>query len=130
MSKLNPFGIFRKFERREVDKLSALYYLKSILEHTEDITLKLDTIEVISIIKPDNQEFFNFLEYLLITEKNYQVRGLIAKVLIENYPKIAFEPIKWILKREKNNLCIELITNAILKSKNTPLKSLLNTVKQ
>lgn len=128
MLKLNPFDIYRKYEEREIDKSSALYYLKSILEHTEDITLKLDTIEVISIIKPEAQDYFDFLEHLLITEKNYQVRGLIAKVIIENYPKLAFKPIKWVLEREENELCLELISNAIIKSTDSHLKSLLDMV--
>jgi hypothetical protein len=126
MSKLSPFDVFRKFEKREVDKSSALYYLKSILEHTEDVTLRLDTIAVIGIIKPETLDYFNFLEHLLITENNYQVRGLIAKVILENYPKIAFEPIKWILEREENDLCLELISNAIIKSTDSQLKSLLD----
>ncbi len=125
MSKLNPFDIFRKLEKKEVDIASALYYLKSILEHTEDVTLKLDTIEVISIIKPATQDYFNFLEHLLITDKNYQVRGLIAKVIIENYPKLSFKPIKWILEREESNICLGLIKNTILKSTDSHLKSLL-----
>ena len=126
MSKLNPFNIYRKYEEREFDKLSSLYYLKSILENTEDVTLKLDTIEVIGIIKPETSEYFNFLEHVLISDKNYQVRGLAAKVLIENYPKLAFKPIKWILEREESDLCMELISNAIIKSADSHLKSLLD----
>ena len=126
MSKLNPFDIYHKFEKREFDKSTALYYLKSILEHTEDVTLRLDTIGVIGIIKPDYPDYFNFLEHLLITENNYQVRGLIAKVIMENYPKLAFEPIKWILEREENDSCLALITNAIMRSTDSHLKSLLD----
>jgi hypothetical protein len=126
MSKLNPFDIFHKYEEREYDKSSALYYLKSILEHTEDITLRLDAIEVIGIVKPETIDYFKFLEHILISDKNYQVRGLTAKIIIDNYPKLAFEPIEWILKREESDLCLELIKNAIIKSKDSDLKSLLN----
>ncbi len=128
MPRLNPFDIYSKFENKEIDKSSALYYLKSILESTEDITLKIDTIEVIGIIKPDSKEYFKFLEHVLISDKNYQVRGLTAKIIIENYPKLAFKPIKWILEREKSDLCLELITNAIIESTNPSLKSLLDMV--
>lgn len=128
MSYLNPFDIYSRFETREFDKSSALYYLKSILEHTEDITLKLDTIGVMGIIQPEAQEHFNFLEHILISDKNYQVRGLTAKVIIENYPKLAFKPIKWTLEREENDLCLELIRNAIIKSADSHLKSLLDMV--
>ncbi|MFX1443244.1 MAG: hypothetical protein ACFFHV_07520 [Promethearchaeota archaeon] len=128
MSKLNPFDIYRKYEKREYDKSSALYYLKSIVEHTEDVTLKLDGIEVMGVIKPETHEFFNFLEQVLISDENYQIRGLTAKVIIENYPKLAFEPIKWILEREESDLCVELIRNAIIKSADSNLKSLLDMV--
>ncbi len=128
MSLLNPFDIYSKFEKREIDKSSALYYLKSILETTEDITLKLDTLEVMGIIKPESQEYINFLEHVLISDKDYQVRGLSAKIIIENYPKLAFEPIRWILGREESDLCFELITNAIIKSTDSHLKSLLDMV--
>lgn len=128
MSSLNPFDIYSKFENEEIDKSSALYYLKSILENTGDVTLKIDTIEVMGIIKPESQEYFKFLEHILISDKNYQVRGLSAKIIIENYPKLAFEPIRWILEREESDLCLELITNAIIKSTNPNLESLLDMV--
>ena len=130
MSSLNPFNIYSKFEKREIDKSSALYYLMSLLEITEDITLKIDTIEVMGIINPESQEYFKVLEHLVIFDKNYQVRGLSAKIIIENYPKHVFEPIRWILEREKNDLCLELITNAIIKSTDSHLKSLLEMVNQ
>ena len=116
------------YEKREFNKSTALYYLRSIVEHTEDITLKLDSIEIISIIKPETNDYFNFLEHILISDKNYQVRGLTAKVIIENFPKLAFEPIKWILEREESDLCVELIRNAIIKSADAQLKSLLGMV--
>ncbi|MBA7645131.1 hypothetical protein ES703_52884 [subsurface metagenome] len=128
MSSLNPFDIYSKFEKGEIDKSSALYYLKSILENTGDITLKIDAIEVMGIIKPESLEYFKFLEHILISDKNYQVRGLSAKIIIENYPKLAFEPIRWILEKEESDLCLELITNAIIKSTNPNLESLLDMV--
>ena len=128
MSSLNPFDIYNKFEKGEIDKSSALYCLKSILEICGDITLKIDAIEVMGIIKPESLEYFKFLEHILISDKNYQVRGLSAKIIIENYPKLSFEPIRWILEREKSDLCLKLITNAIIKSTNPNLESLLDMV--
>ena len=126
MSKINPFEIYNKFEKKNIDKSSALYYLKSIFETTGDIPLRIDIIEIVGIIKPENEDFFYFLENIIISDKNYQVRGLAAKVLIENYPKRAFEPIRFVLEKENNILCFDLINKALTKSSNSKLKSLLS----
>jgi len=126
MSSINPFEILSKLENGEITKSSALFYLRSILDSSEDVMMRIDTVEMVGIIKPESAEYFEFLENLLITEKNYQVRGLTAKVIIENYPKCAYKPIQWILEREKDALCLELISKAIARSSNSNLKTLLS----
>jgi len=126
MSSINPFEILSKLENGEITKSSALFYLRSILDSSEDVMMRIDTVEMVGIIKPESAEYFEFLENLLITEKNYQVRGLTAKVIIENYPKRAYKPIQWILEREKDELCLELISKAIGRSSNPNLKTLLS----
>ena len=126
MSSINPFEILSKLENGEITKSSALFYLRSILDNSEDVMMRIDTVEMVGIIKPESAEYFEFLENLLITEKNYQVRGLTAKVIIENYPKRAYKPIQWILEREKDELCLELISKAIGRSSNPNLKTLLS----
>ncbi len=126
MKKLNAFDIFHKFENSEIDKASAFHCLKSIIESSENALFRIEALEVMAIIKPKDEDTFNFIENILLSDKHYQVRALAAKIMIENYPKRAFKPIKWALEKEKENSCAELITNSIKKSSNSNLKSLLN----
>ena len=127
---LSPKEIYNDFKEKKINKNKASELLISIIEnppelynHERNLCIKL-----IGIIGLKEKNVFFFLENLLISDLNELVRGNAAVVIINNFPGYALEPIKWALQHEKSETSIILIINALEKTDNLKLKSLLKRV--
>ena len=128
MTILNLSEIFNAYTNKQIDKDSAIDYFKSIIENKDDILTRKDAVEILGKIDSNSIAIFKYLENLLISDTNGDVRAKAAKIIIENYQEKAYEPIKWTLERENYHSCIEIITNALFNCSDSSLKSLLNSI--
>ncbi len=103
---LTPKAIYEDFMNNELDKYFALELLQTLIEHTESIETRIESIRVLDKIPFNDDVNFKFLEHLLISDLNEEIRILTCKVLKNHYLDKALAPISWLLEHEKSIKCL------------------------
>ena len=130
MSLLSPNKIYKDFKNKKLDKNQALSLLISLIDdiHEYDDKTRIMGIKFLELMKTKDEKIFNFLENLLISDLNEQIRGQAAHTLIFNFPEKAIKPIIWALKYDTADSCLIQIIKAIEKFSNKKLKSVLKKI--
>jgi len=102
MSDLNPTEIYRRYQRNELDKALTIDYLKSIIENSSDVILRVRSVELLGEMNLGVGEIYEFLEQLLTSDKSSYVRLESLKIIVRNYLDIGINAIHNVIKREKS----------------------------
>ena len=97
---LTPSKIYEDFRVKNIDKKSAAELLVSIIENTEDDDIRLKAIEVMYKIRIQNEEVFNLLENLLISDLNGNIRCAATRYLKEFFLEKSLTLLKWAIQYE------------------------------
>ena len=130
MIKLSPKEIYEDFKKKNIDKSKASELLASLIENPLefDNRVRNKCVTYLGLINSKENYIFFLLENLLVSDIDDLVRGNAANVIISNFSALAFEPIKWALEHEDSETPINLIIKALQKTKNSKLRSLLNSI--
>ncbi|TKJ21376.1 MAG: hypothetical protein CEE43_09540 [Promethearchaeota archaeon Loki_b32] len=131
MSILSPNKIYKEFQNKKLDKNQTSALLISLIDgiHDYEDKTRILAIKFLGLIKTKDEKVFNFLENLLISDLNEQVRGQAARILILNFSEKAIKPITWAIKYDKADSCLFHIIKSIEKSSDNKLKSVLKNLK-
>lgn len=131
MSNLAPNKIYEGFKHKKLNGNRASEMLMSLIENASDndFRTQLQSLKFIGLVADRDKDVFNFLENLLISHSNDQIRGNAASVIIRNFPNKAKKPLIWALKHERSNLCLILMINSLEKTSVPDLKLLLKLKK-
>jgi Leucine-rich repeat (LRR) protein len=123
--------IYEDLKNNKLDKSQASELLISIIEniHDNDDKSRILALRYIGLISPKSEKVFKFLENLLISDLNEQIRCQAAKIMIYNYPEKSIEPFSWAMKYDNESPCLVQIIRLLEKTSNFNLKSLLNNIK-
>ncbi|MFX0032618.1 MAG: leucine-rich repeat domain-containing protein [Candidatus Hermodarchaeota archaeon] len=97
---LNPKEIYEKFSQKVLDKNTALILLESIIENSEDNKLRLESIDILKKIGINDKYTYQFIENLLISDSNPEIRKLALDLVYKDHPEKILKLIKWIVKNE------------------------------
>ena len=97
---LTPNAIFQDLQNKDLDKQSAVELLLTLVENAENIDTRIESLKTLSKIQVDDEKTFRFLEHLLISDLNEDVRNLTINVLQNNYNEKALDPMIWALEHE------------------------------
>ena len=125
MSDLNPTEIYRRYQRKEIDKAVAVGYLKSFIENSNEENLRVRSVELLSEMNLEVSEVFKFFEYLVTSDLNEEIRLTAAKVIINNFLEEGENLLKWIFKHEQSSDCLLEIYDALASRKSALVKDLL-----
>ena len=128
MSDLNPTEIYRKYQRKELDKAVAVAYLKSFIESSNDEDLRVQAVDLLGEMDLDVGEVFKFLEYILTSEIEVKVRGTVAELIIQKYLEQGEKTILWCFNNEKSLDCLLVIFRSLQIQKNQISKSLIKSM--
>ncbi|NVM36569.1 MAG: leucine-rich repeat domain-containing protein [Candidatus Lokiarchaeota archaeon] len=131
MSLLSPNKIYKDFKNKKLDKKQALSLLISLIDdiHDYDDNTRIMSIKFLELLKTKDEKIFNFLENLLISDSNEQIRGQAARILIFNFPEKSLNPIIWALMHDKADSCLIQIIKSIENFSNKKLKLVLKKIK-
>ncbi|MFW9937938.1 MAG: hypothetical protein ACFFD5_09830 [Candidatus Thorarchaeota archaeon] len=101
MSDLVPYEIFNNYKKGVLDKETTVKYLKSYAEDGKSENLRVEAVDLLGKICLESDTSFKFLENLLISDSNGDVRSLVAKIIIFNCLKKGIEAIRWTFLNEK-----------------------------
>jgi hypothetical protein len=116
MSNLVPYEIFKSYKKGALDKETTVMYLKSYAENGKNENLRIQAVDFLGKMCLESINSFKFLENLLISDSNVDVRSLVAKNIIFNCLKEGTKAIRWLFLNEKKVKCLAMIYKALLKS--------------
>ena len=85
MSDLSPSEIFARYERKELDRFTAIAYLKDIIERFENEPLRLEALEQLGNININDTGIYSFLEGVVLSDTNYALRLEAAKLVFRDF---------------------------------------------
>jgi hypothetical protein len=85
---------------------ATLTELKTIVNNSFDEVKRIKSINLLKELATKNDNFFTFLENLLISESNPEVRNVALKILKKYYLKKAFDPLCWAYEHEDSIECL------------------------
>lgn len=113
MSDINPIEIIRRYERKELDRATAVGYLKSIIESGSTAESRVRSVELLGKFGLDKPEDFKFLENLVTSETDENVRLVSVGIIVDKFLEEAEDLLKWVFKNEKSADCLLDIYNAL-----------------
>ena len=119
MSELMPLKIFNDFQNGELDKATAIHYLKTIIENESADDKRLESLKLLNKIDCNSDEIFKILENLLVSDTNEQIRIETAVQIITNYPDKSEKIIHHCLRHETSIPCLSTIYKTLQKIKNS-----------
>lgn len=111
---LNPQKIYEDFCNNNLDKISAIKQLIALIEDSEIVMVRLNSIKIIGEIENNNAQIFELLENLLISDSNERVRNAAAEAIKNKYVDKALEPMKYALQHEESPVCLYTIFNSLI----------------
>ena len=99
---LTPEKICNDFFNGSMSRNEAEELLVSLVESSEDMNIRIDSIDAFEQIGISNKRVFDILEDCLISDENPLIRVAAAKSLLLLFPKKGFRPLKWSIQNEQS----------------------------
>ncbi|MFX1237856.1 MAG: leucine-rich repeat domain-containing protein [Promethearchaeota archaeon] len=96
-----PKYIYQKYKHNEIDKNTTIKMLISIIENSDSQEIRKEGITFLE--KFDFQEYsevFTFLENIMLSDGDSDLKISAARVLHDNFPREAIKPFKWMIARD------------------------------
>ena len=110
---LTPKAIYRDFINGDLDKSFAIELLLTLIDNAEKIETRVESINILDDIQVNDEKTFEFLEHLLISDLDENIRNLTISVLRNHYIEKALNPMIWALEHEKSLKCLISIISTI-----------------
>ena len=114
MSDINPTEIYRRYQIKELNKVSAVGYLKTIIESSSDEELRVRSVELLGEMNLEVGEIFKFLEHLMISDISEEIRIASARLIIAQYLEVGEDLLKWVFQHEQSVDCLLELQKALL----------------
>jgi len=109
---LRPESIYNDIARGKLNNVEAVELLTSLIQESEDATLRAEYIELFKKIDYKSDTIFEILENCLISDENTYVRNAAATIIIGGYLKEGLNALKWTIQHEKSPLVLQTICNS------------------
>lgn len=119
---LTPGKIYEEYKKNNIDKLSAVDLLFSLIDNSDKEKIRVESINELENIGVNDVKTFKHLEHLLISDSSEKVRNAAALMLRNLFLDKVLEPMKWAIKHEESPLCLKSIYLTLLKIIQTIIK--------
>ncbi len=110
---LMPEEIYIGAKNKIINKSDAIEFLNAIIEHHNDINLRIESIEVLDKLAFNDKSVFKILENIIVSDDNVEMRIAAIKTLVKNFPKDCETVVKWVIDKENSNLVISTLKDAL-----------------
>ena len=130
MTDLNPTEVYRRYRRKELDAAEAIDYLKTIIESGSKADSRVRSMEYLAKLELNKPKDFEFLESLVTSDTNKDIRLIGAKIIINYFLEKGENLLKWIFRNEKSPDCLLGIYNTIASNKSVLAKNLIQLMEE
>ncbi|TFG06799.1 MAG: leucine-rich repeat domain-containing protein [Promethearchaeota archaeon] len=127
---LTPSAIYQEFQNHYLDKQSAIQFLLTLIENSENNSIRLQSINYLELIgfendRSLNDKLYHFFENLLISDVSREIRKKAAHILKKKFQDKALYPIKWAIRYETDYECLITIIKTLEKIESEQSKEIL-----
>ncbi|GAH42071.1 unnamed protein product, partial [marine sediment metagenome] len=108
-----------------MDKTSAINQLISIIENSDNLSVRIESINLLAQINANTNKVFKLIENLLISDTNESIRLAAAYTIEKIFLNDALEPLRWTFKHEESLKCLLAISKIVGKIDTVQSKSLI-----
>ncbi len=112
----NPKEIYTSYLSKQMDKTTALNYFISYIENSDNEKDRYACVKFMSKTDAKLRDTFAFLENLLISDSNDNIRGLSGRIIILNDFQKGKRLINWALDNEKSEACLNYLFDGLSKT--------------
>ena len=122
---LTPRKIYEDFRKNNIDRNYTAELLISLIDNTDQIDIRLESIKHLKKIGLINDKIFHFLENLFISDTNGKIRCAAAKYIRDFFLDKSLSLIKWAIQYESDYDCMIMMIQTLVKLNNNESKSVL-----
>ena len=119
---LTPEKIQKDVSTGDLGKENAVELLLSLIEGSDNIQIRVESINALEKINLQSERIFKILENYLISDENAVVRASVAKYIINNFSEDGLSALKWVIQHERSPLVLKTFYDSIEKFENPHLK--------
>lgn len=110
--------------KNQINKIDAIDGLISLIEKTDNQSLRIQSMELLNQIEPKSIKLFQLFENLLISDEDELIRKQAVKLLLQNYSEDSYNTLKWSLLNDKSSKVLKVIKNRVVNSHQPIFESL------
>ena len=114
---LNPNIIYRKILQNEIKTIEGIAYLISIIEKSDKTSARLKSLEILSILKANDEIVFKTLENCIVSDENEEIRIISAKIILEFYLQEGKECLQWAILNDRSSKFLKSIGKVLIDPK-------------
>ena len=122
---LTPKKIYEDFRKNNIDRNYTAELFISLIDNTDQIDIRLESIKHLKKIGLINDKIFHFLENLFISDTNGKIRCAAAKYIRDFFLDKSLTLIKWAIQYESDYDCMIMMIQTLVKLNNDESKSVL-----
>lgn len=122
MNQLDPNKIYADYIHDIIDRSSALNKLIVLIENSDNIQIRITSIELLVKIGGDfeninltKEKLFALFENLMISDSNKEIRKNAAVILGNKFFKESLNPMRWAFHHEQSPDCLPVIYETLIK---------------
>ena len=98
----------KEYETGSISESVAIDFLTNLFEHSCNEEIRIDILSIVKNIKTNSQKLFKFLENILISDSNFEVRKIAIEIIDVRFIDISFDVLKWAMIHEDSieNYCL------------------------
>ena len=112
---LTPQKIKDGFLTGELNEDKAIELLISLIEGSDNIKSRVDSIKILDTLGFRNEKIFKTLENYLISDQDAILRSTAAEYIILNFLDEGITPLSWVIQHDKSPLVFKVFYNNINK---------------
>jgi Leucine-rich repeat (LRR) protein len=124
---LDPNSIYQKIIKNRITKFEAIEFLVSIIEKSDDTSLRLESLNVLNKLNVKNQAIFKIIESCLISDEYEDIRIISAEIILSNYLEVGLKSLEWVILNDKSPKVLSLLGH-MLKNRQSYLFEVLNQI--
>jgi len=110
---LTPNKIHEMFVSKKIDQKTTLNYFISFIENSENERDRLNCIKYFRNIDIETRQMYEFLENLLTSDENYEIRGQAGQIIILKYFEKAKRLINWAFDNITSIICLNYLIKGL-----------------
>lgn len=119
IKRFTPENIYMDVLKEKLTKDAAADLLISLIEASEAFNIRAKSIEVVRLLKIQNNRTFLMLENCLVSDENALVRCASILTLVNNFPKKSMLTLRWAIEHDNSVILLKTLLD-LIERKNDP----------